>query len=112
MSPLSTFAQGLPDLEPLVMERLFWPEPRKLAALHPEEPVAVAARTALASVLSRGLQPMDAYLAAYRRCDTAPAHALGHCAMGVSCVHQCPARGPADTAAPQWQVRATADAQL
>jgi hypothetical protein len=60
-------AQGLPDLEPLIMEHLFWPEPRTLACMHPDEPEAAAARAALAALLERALAPMREYLACWQR---------------------------------------------
>lgn len=50
------------------MDHLFWPAPRKLAALHPEEPEADAARRALAALLDAGLRPMRDYLAALQKC--------------------------------------------
>ncbi|GBF98747.1 dynein heavy chain axonemal [Raphidocelis subcapitata] len=59
--------QGLPDLEPQLMEHLFWPEPRKLTSLHPQEPEAVAARAALEEALARGLLPMRDYLNCWKR---------------------------------------------
>jgi hypothetical protein len=70
--------QGLPDLEPVVMEHLFWPEPRRLTALHPGEPEAAAARGALASLLAAGLAPMANYLSALRRCAPALARPFFH----------------------------------
>lgn len=59
--------QGLPDLEPQLMEHLFWPDPRKLTSLHPREPEAVAARAVLEDLLARGLLPMRDYLACWKR---------------------------------------------
>jgi hypothetical protein len=63
----SALPQGLPDLEPQLMEHLFWPEPRKLTSLHPQEPEAVAARAALEEALARGLLPMRDYLNCWKR---------------------------------------------
>jgi hypothetical protein len=52
------------------MEHLFWPDPRKLTSLHPEEPEAAAARGALAAVLAKGLKPMRDYLDCFKRWGT------------------------------------------
>lgn len=65
------------------MEQLFWPDPRKLTSLHPEEPDAAQAREALAEMLARGLRPMHDYLACFKR--RASPLGLG----GRSAVHCC-----------------------
>lgn len=66
--PRSVPPQGLPDLEPLIMEHLFWPDPRKLTSLHPDEPEASGSRDKLANLLSTALQPMRDYLTCFKRC--------------------------------------------
>lgn len=50
--------QGLPQLEPAVMDKLFWPTSPLLSAVHPQEEVAARARDALSGCLLAALQPL------------------------------------------------------
>ncbi|KAF8071068.1 Dnah1 [Scenedesmus sp. PABB004] len=57
--------QGLAQLEPAIMDQLFWPSVPLLSAVHPQEEVAVRARHALSGCLLTALQPLRSHLAQY-----------------------------------------------
>jgi hypothetical protein len=54
--------QGLPDLEPAIMEALKWPDAPLLNSPHPQEAGLVAQREALAAALGGALVPLREYL--------------------------------------------------
>lgn len=70
------------------MDRLFWPEPRKLAAPHPGGPEAAEARSVLGAALARALAPMQDYLASLKRCGA------GWLARWAGALHSLPSASP------------------
>ncbi|WIA31960.1 hypothetical protein OEZ86_002815 [Tetradesmus obliquus] len=57
--------QGLSQLEPAIMDQLFWPSIPLLNAVHLQEEVTVRARDALSGCVLASLQPLRSYLAKY-----------------------------------------------
>ncbi|WIA11828.1 hypothetical protein OEZ85_011917 [Tetradesmus obliquus] len=57
--------QGLSQLEPAIMDQLFWPSVPLLNAVHLQEEVTVRARDALSGCVLASLQPLRSYLAKY-----------------------------------------------
>ena len=62
---VTTVVEGLPQLEPLVLDQLFWPSKPPLQSPHPREPDVVALRAKLQKALREGLRPLDEYLQKY-----------------------------------------------
>jgi hypothetical protein len=50
--------QGLSQLEPVIMDQLFWPSVPLLNAVHLQEEVTVRTRDALSGCLLASLQPL------------------------------------------------------
>lgn len=57
--------QGIPLLEPAIMENLFWATIPPLNTVHPMEEQVVKMREQLASKLQAALVPVGAYLEQY-----------------------------------------------
>eukprot|EP00878_Enallax_costatus_P016966 GHUV01017809.1.p1 GENE.GHUV01017809.1~~GHUV01017809.1.p1 ORF type:complete len:1283 (+),score=439.89 GHUV01017809.1:87-3935(+) len=57
--------QGLNQLEPGIMDQLFWPSALLLNSVHLQEEVTVRARDALSGCLLASLQPLRSYLGQY-----------------------------------------------
>eukprot|EP00741_Cyanophora_paradoxa_P002452 tig00000076_g2377.t1 len=70
-APLTLFdkavqaVQDIPQLEPKVMEHLFWAHIPNIGAVHPLEEWVVAARDVLREALRRALVPLHEYLKSY-----------------------------------------------
>lgn len=58
--------QGLPQLEPAVMEKLFWPTVPILSSVHLQEQVTITHRDGLSKCVAAALQPVKEYLAQYK----------------------------------------------
>jgi hypothetical protein len=58
----ATHGQGLQQLEPLVMEQLFWAAHPLLASVHPQEEGPARLREQLATSLRAALAPVQQYL--------------------------------------------------
>jgi len=54
--------QGLPQLEPAIMEGLFWPAAPSLTSPHPAEPGISGLRESLSASLTAALLPLRDYL--------------------------------------------------
>lgn len=50
--------QGLPQLEPAIMDKLFWPNVPNLTAVHLQEQVACSNRDQLSTSIQMALQPL------------------------------------------------------
>ncbi|GAX80571.1 hypothetical protein CEUSTIGMA_g8008.t1 [Chlamydomonas eustigma] len=59
--------QGMPQLEPAIMEALFWAVVPTLNSVHPLEEAVQELKTELTTMLKRALEPFTEYLEQYRK---------------------------------------------
>lgn len=62
-----TRVQGLPHLEPAVMENLFWATLPLLSSVHSQEAHVVSMRSRLRGVVTAALAPLSQYVALYEK---------------------------------------------
>jgi len=55
---MARHTQGIPQLEPAIMDQLFWPSVPLLTAVHLQEEVTVQARGTMSACLAAALQPL------------------------------------------------------
>jgi dynein heavy chain len=58
--------QGIPELEPLILTSMFWPEKPELAAPDEQDPKVAARRQRIAAALKAATKPVEAYLASLK----------------------------------------------
>ncbi|KAK9803422.1 hypothetical protein WJX72_010826 [[Myrmecia] bisecta] len=61
-----TSTQGIQQLEPLVMEKMFWATKPTLGSVHPQEPALLALKDSLSATLAGALAPLRSYLALFQ----------------------------------------------
>ncbi|TPX54258.1 hypothetical protein SeMB42_g00367 [Synchytrium endobioticum] len=59
---VTSVVEGLPQLEPLVLDQLFWPAKPPLQSPHPREPEVMGLRAKLQRALREGIRPLEAYI--------------------------------------------------
>jgi dynein heavy chain len=58
-------AEGLPELEPAIMDKIFWASKPLLDSVHPQEPVVIQLIAKLRKVFRESLPPLEMYLRHY-----------------------------------------------
>ncbi|KAL0019092.1 hypothetical protein WJX77_000912 [Trebouxia sp. C0004] len=65
-----TVTQGIPQMEPLVMEGISWAFKPVLESIHPQEPQVLTLRESIASTLTAALMPVRQYIAKAQAYET------------------------------------------
>lgn len=63
LEQIDTNLQGIPQMEPLVMEAMSWAARPTVDSVHPQEPSVLACREQIKSALTAALQPVHDFLA-------------------------------------------------
>jgi dynein heavy chain len=59
--------EGLPQLEPLILDQMFWSTKPEIQTPHQQEPVTLSYRQKFRQVIKQGLAPLEEYLKQYEK---------------------------------------------